>query len=600
MRQFYMIDPWLGDAKGHNLQFALDVAGAAEQAGYRPVLGVLHSLSQEAPFPLGWQVERVFPFGACARHSIGLDGRNPYPCDPDGKWLPDLPGKIPWWRRWVDLLAGYDRRRRIAGFGRGCQQLFERFPPREDDVLMLPSVADFEFLAAVRYWRDHPWTRAFDWHLLFHFNFLEGRDPEFAEQTEPLRRFQRLFRAAVDQIPEHRLHFYGTTAAVARQFDALGIAIFHPLPYPTRKLSHDDQRTLSGSISSRSPVVVESPMDRSVQRRPGEEGWGQGRPLRVTLAGAMRREKGKKRLSALIDSVWDEFLKPGHLQLVLQGSPDQIRQRLPRRLRGIVSVAPAGEESEQDPFVAVPHPLDAARYDELIRQSDIGLLAYDARRYFSRASGVLCEMLSAGVPVLVPAGCWLADQISEENYRHVDGLWRQFGREHKPIGIESGAKVRLSIAARTLLIRFPWPADAEPGVYVELSVRSGSTNRSVVLGPRESDPVGAVLRFTEPVRELQVTARAAFDVGDGSVPSLQLLALPERDLAPPLARVGLIFAEDGQIPELLAELVRCYPHYRRTAGDFAPLWQLQHSPEVTVSRLRSRTRSSGTRDSRAA
>ncbi len=38
----------------------------------------------------------------------------------------------------------------------------------------------------------------------------------------------------------------------------------------------------------------------------------------------------------------------------------------------------------------------------------------------TRAVAASCsEMLSAGVPVIVPGGCWLSEQIHDENQRHL-------------------------------------------------------------------------------------------------------------------------------------------------------------------------------------
>jgi hypothetical protein len=47
-------------------------------------------------------------------------------------------------------------------------------------------------------------------------------------------------------------------------------------------------------------------------------------------------------------------------------------------------------------------------------------LLYDADQYYARCSGVMVEMLKAGVPVIVPAACWMAEQIAEPIFRHRD------------------------------------------------------------------------------------------------------------------------------------------------------------------------------------
>ena len=79
----------------------------------------------------------------------------------------------------------------------------------------------------------------------------------------------------------------------------------------------------------------------------------------------------------------------------------------------------AGKSSE---VAAIRWPLSTDAYLDLVRSSHIGLMLYDAEQYYVRCSGVMVEMLKAGVPVIVPAGCWMADQISESIYAHRDSL----------------------------------------------------------------------------------------------------------------------------------------------------------------------------------
>lgn len=566
MPRFFLIDPWLANAKGHNYQYALDVGNAAERLGYEVVVGARSKLAGETTFPVSWQVARVFPDGECPRHWLGPDGRNPFPTGLDGAWLDSRSAS--WWRRLLDQPRRWDRGRRIERFGAGCDALFGQFQPRGEDVLYLPSVTEFEFLCAARYYRDHPWTREHDWHLQFHFNFYTGRDPEFAGQTAVLEKFQEQFRSAVDQIPEHRLHFYATSEAVARQFDALGIAIFHPLPYPVRVLR---------------------------DAAPVEEVTRGGGPLRVTLPGGMRREKGKKRLAAVVDSVWDDWLATGKFQLVFQSPPRHLDRILPARARRHVTASDGAESSNPRPIVAAPHPMDSRQYDEFIRGSQVGLLMYDAVRYFPRVSGVLCEMLSAGVPVIVPAGCWLADQLAEEHYRHVEGIWRRFVRDSELITPDRDGRLSARSAASTWLARFPWPTEMGPGNYARLSVESADpANRSLnlqrTLSPLEDNSsVSLLLRFPGPVRNLRVDLGSAYESRKWNAASVQLLPLPADADCLPRARVGLVASDDREIPELFAELQRHYEHYLKTARQYAGVWQGLHSPRHTVETLRSRT-----------
>lgn len=584
MPRFFLIDSWLSNAKGHNYQYALDIAGAAERRGYEPVLGVRRSLSSEVRFPATWRVERIFEFGESPRHWIGLDGRNPHPCDLSGAWLAN--SEISWWQRICGIPAAHNRTRQILSFSRACDQLFKVVRPNEDDILLLPSLTEFDFLCAARFWHDHPWTREFDWHLQFHFNFFLGRDPEFNQQPAVLHRFQQQFRAAVDEIPEHRLHFYATTEAVARQYDLIGIAIFHPLPYPVRPLC-----------------------DSNHDVTPAEA----HKPLRVTLPGGIRHEKGKKQIRWLIDTLWDEFLANNKLQLTFQATPKVLQQRLPKRLRRSARIHPAGLNAQPSPLMTAPHPLDAENYARFIRESDIGLMVYDSRRYFARASGVLCEMMSAGVPVIVPAGCWLADQIAEENYRHIESLWRQWQAKSRketldlstrceteprtPRSLSHWVGVGATIEAadeptQMLLIRFDWPSEAIAGTYLELVLHlegDASMNQGRrILGWREEGPIAAAFRLDNVRAPIQVSIANAYDSRPLSISQIQILRLPAGVPIQPVARVGLIASDESEIPPLLHEMTNHYDHYRRTAREFAKQWQYAHAPDQTISILESR------------
>src|SRR5207253_1127145 len=71
------------------------------------------------------------------------------------------------------------------------------------------------------------------------------------------------------------------------------------------------------------------------------------------------------------------------------------------------------------PIAYHPHPLSTEAYNHLIQHADVGLLLHDAHSYYSRLSAVFQEYRCVGVPVIVPAGCWIGDQIAEENIVHV-------------------------------------------------------------------------------------------------------------------------------------------------------------------------------------
>lgn len=63
-------------------------------------------------------------------------------------------------------------------------------------------------------------------------------------------------------------------------------------------------------------------------------------------------------------------------------------------------------------------PVPADVYYSWFRRVRIIVLPYVAKRYEGSTSGVLVEAILSGVPVLVPSGTWLADQVSKARDEH--------------------------------------------------------------------------------------------------------------------------------------------------------------------------------------
>ncbi len=69
-------------------------------------------------------------------------------------------------------------------------------------------------------------------------------------------------------------------------------------------------------------------------------------------------------------------------------------------------------------------PLPTEDYKTLLLSSDITILPYDRTNYGARSSGVLVESLAAGIPVIVPAGTWLSRQLLTAGYADGEGRAR--------------------------------------------------------------------------------------------------------------------------------------------------------------------------------
>jgi glycosyltransferase involved in cell wall biosynthesis len=152
---------------------------------------------------------------------------------------------------------------------------------------------------------------------------------------------------------------------------------------------------LQQSVTLLPVVVSRHAMDSS--KRPGN-------PPCFACLGSAREDKGFPEVLAAIDSL-STSAQPINARFALQSSDPDHRS----------AVALAGFRSAPEKHVSlVDHPLSEQAYLQLLRDADVLLLPYRPETYKERTSGVFCEALSAGKPVIVSEGSLMARQVSRE------------------------------------------------------------------------------------------------------------------------------------------------------------------------------------------
>ncbi|MCA9261194.1 MAG: hypothetical protein KDA61_18390, partial [Planctomycetales bacterium] len=252
--------------------------------------------------------------------------------------------------------------------------------------------------------------------------------------------------------------------------------------------------------------------------------------------------------------------------------------------------------SAQVSVECMPHPLPTSDYIDLVRHSDVGLFLYDRRRYFARCSGVLVEMLSSGVPVIVPAGSWLAAQIAAENQRWLADVAARFGEDDAPQwdAEHRTADVSWPRGAGQALLEFELASAAPPTQLqaVQAVVRQSTTPAtSSEIEIVEGD--GRLLRMLvtrkNEASSLGWEVRPAFDAPMPSLVHTRVRFLPTEDAGLiPQGAVGIAFGTYSAIPGKLREIVDHHRHYRREARRYAEAWRLDASADVIVARLAER------------
>lgn len=587
MSKFILIDQSLRSVGGHPCDYALHVLRAVEQQGYTPVLVTHQDFRRQDCVPRHWAVLPCFRHSSYSRYAlcssgsglppVGLEAAEEY-----GKSAASAGKRSIWnasyhWHRWR-------RQTQLRRFGLACEQVFAQHPLEQGDQVFFATASEFDLLGLSKFLQRHPAASNARWHLQFHFGIYEGRPSEYEQQQTRADWVRSYFQAALGNAAGIDLRFYNTSTELAQQYNKLGVVEFIELPYPINPATQPSENRRDEIASA---------------------------PLRVTCGGGFRAEKGHQSLAQALSEVWESCFASGRMQLQIQAKRSKWRKlQFPH---------PAGEQSSADPtenpaVKLIPHPLEMEDYVQLIRESDIGLLMYDSRRYYARRAGVLCEFLCAGVPVIVPAGCWLSEQIAEAGFEHLDQLVSSAATatEHLHASRFTTAADKPGVVTTTLDV----PQDAGDAILsfhgeqalgsflrIELEQFDAAEQRlstfCQVVGQRAAGKSPrAMWRIDSRATSVRLTLRDAFAEATPAS-DVQLDWLP-RGLDRPLSSVGLVAADEQHFGRLLREMGDHYPHYRRSALQFSQPWRRAHDPRLTVAHLTGHTDESAERGARVA
>ncbi len=651
MSKFIVIDHSLKGVGGHHYEYAAHVLAAAERAGYEPALATHRRFRGGADYPRHWPTWPVFRYTTYSRYTVyrsrpqhqraaaAADNRSGEHNSSvgDRSFRPRTLRGL--WQQLTDHWHRGGRERRIAAFAASLARLFARHPLVPGDQAFVPTLSELDLAGLVRYLEasGHASDVA-DWHLQFHYNIFDGREPEFESQDEKLDAMRCAFADATARTPRHRLFFYNTTEPLAEQYRRMNLAPFRALPYPVNE-------SLAGDVAGDEANDDDNANRETIYRSP-QTPSPTPTPLRVACLGAIRPEKGAAELASVVAELWDSHFLPGRCQLVVQSNKKRFRLPLP-----------VDDESELpddvEPVVYAPHPLPMDDYVDLIRSADIGLLMYDSRRYYARCSGVLVELLSVGTPVVVSAGCWMAEQIAEANFAHLDRAATELrvvarhaaidlspvvetdtnhdgmhghstrpgtaaidGRLVLPAGAHAiVAEVDVPAPTTHVLCSFRWRHPTEAGTYARVSLEATDNDadidadidadseesneeqdngrRAFVVGRRHGDaPVRVMFAVPPDAGRVRLRWENEYDSGPIALEDVQIELLSAGHLpraSYPLGGVGLIAADDGEVAALLDEIVTHWPHYRKTAAEFSRDWSAFHNAGRIVAELTARS-----------
>jgi hypothetical protein len=561
MTKFILIDHSLHSVGGHHFEYALQVLRAAERAGFEVWLASNRRLRDTDKLPDRWKVRPVYQFTTYTRHRYSAEPMSNE--TGQANWLSRLVGD--WW-------SDRQRSQRAFAFARDTATLFSELVLEAGDQVFVPTASELDLLGLAQYLAQDPRTRRVDWHLQFHYPIFTGCEPDYALQDEKIQRLKRIYNQALLLSADHRLYFYTTTDQLTAQQNRLGVVPFQTLPYPA------------------------NPVLRTARVEPGERRT----PLRIAYLGDARHEKGYQFLPGIVDRLWRDYVETDRVRFAVQSN---FQFALPARGDDleVVESAAALRRLPQHKLTILDRPAESEEFSRQVLATDIGLLLYDRRPYFSRCSGLLVELLSAAAPVLVSAGCWMADQLADATRDYHTSL-----RHNRRVLGKSRAQLDKQLpvpaGASDLLLFFLWPNESgeSAGAYARLEANLFSADGQplgrwpAVIGPGANGRWSTALVRLPPqaaavsIEWQNAYGRQPIEFRDAEI--CFVAADPRSDRPTPRGAVGLVAADPEQAAELLIDLIENYPHYRQTATRFARSWTALHNPDSVVAELLSQRR----------
>ncbi len=588
--KFFLIDQSLEGLGSHHFDFALCVSNAAQQAGWETIVAAHRRFVDGRSLGAGVRSVRVFRNTTYSKCSFlaGLAAMARHSNDDVISKRP--PGFVQEFCRrafayWSARQQYRKRRLLIRQFATDCEKFFAPHIFEDGDQVLLAGASELDLMGLAAFLSTHPRTNQVQWNVLCHFNVFNGCPVEYASQFQSAQRVRRCFESALARIPYHNVRFLTTTDELADQYNRLRVASFSPLTYP-----------VNSQLASTS---------RSKSQRPSD------RPLRITLAGAVRREKGQCQVAqSIVDELWDEFFASGRAELHIQ------RPRRANFLRPKIEIQlPETPGDHATPIKYLDHPLRPDEYAKLIRSTDVGLLAYDPHAYYARRAGILGEYLAAGRPVIVLGGSWLAEQIHDSTQRHVREMIDQY-QCGQPILLEKmacevgnvpqnggiiafdrgrrpfQAAFKLPLPVKAVAIEYRCHFPVQSGAFCRIELRQFAEDQELSkvqaasIGTRSSSQTLATLFTVDPsASRFQVRFSNACDDSSLSLRNVCAIGLNNNGKAAPLSAVGVVAADAKSLPDAIREVVLNYAHYRESAKAFAPLFWERHRPEMTFNEL---------------
>ena len=550
--RFVLVDHSLRVAGSHHLDYARLVLSEAEDRGFE-VHVIAHRDFDPVHFPRRWNVRSRFRYDLYHKYCVA-GGRGVQPAFGREKWIKRIRHPA------ASLREGISRWRRRRHFSRVCNETLGSLQLLSDDVVFFPAMSEFDLEAMVNYLGGQPVRNAPQYHVQFHFGVLPTLAVSKQRRCQLVSHYRKLFCRLSRQLEKHQVCFYGTTDGLVEEFNQFVPRMCTELPYPVNPDFRISTRTGPSSAE-----------------------------LQITCAG-LRPEQGQQFVGPVVDTIGTDYLGYGKARLQIQIAEAGFEALLGGKATGETSLF--ARLFNEGVIQRVPFPLAAEQFQQLIQGSDLLLFLYDRARYSIRCSSILVEALTAGIPVIVPAGCWLGDQVSVPTNGYLASLKASTPSvgAQEFLGAPTLSVSRWPVAAGWAIVEFQAVASTTVE-YVRVNVSQLDSSGAVVRTDVEIHRRWADERVTRTLVKLDPAAVSfAFgfcSLGDGSRVPMRSVSITyfAGTFCGPKGVVGLVVADADQVPGQLADLLDHYQHYRQAALEHAETWYARHAPAATFETL---------------
>lgn len=366
-----MIDDNIRDSSGHYLELAHLLGGAAKARGFQTILATHKQFLPDSETEAVCKVYPLFDTPSMLHWSLGIDGISQFARNLNGRIQNRSVGEH-FLSCWQDIFCKRSRRpsEMIMNWKRAFLKVIDSLDLTEHDHLVLNTANDFVILATASALQDRK-SKKLNIHAIFHF---ATNHADTAHGRQRNAKMGQQMNMALGALGHHQVYIHTTTEELKAEINSvMDHEIANAIPYPTR--------------SSETTIDLED------------------QPCNAMLAGMPRSEKGKHSIRGFLQAlenrnlIGDTTYRP-----CLQVPGKHWKSLIPNSLHS---------SCDTGRVELITKHLSTIEYHQWIGGAGLGIFLYDPVRYRSRCSGVLLEMLTRGVPVIVPDHCWLANQFKK-------------------------------------------------------------------------------------------------------------------------------------------------------------------------------------------